>query len=372
MKRERSWGRSSMLACLLAAAGLAAGAGLAVAQSDELVVVLPGGTLEKVLRRSWVEPFEKKTHAKATVVTGLTMENLAKLRAQKGNPQIDVVIFDPPGAIPAANEGLLEKLDPARIEIQKHGFFATDWLSNQVLAYNTKYVKEPPKSWADLWKPEYKGKVILPDISTSHGVFFVSIVSKMETGNDLYNTDAAYAKLKTLRPNVLTLWTSHDQVAQLLNSGEAWLAPWTSDRALSQVAAKAPIGLTVPREGRDLLHLAHRDREGHQAEGAGREVRRQRHLGGGAAHERPRGVPRPGELQGEAHRRAGREPGVRGQPEEARGPGLEQDRPAAQRMDGALEPGDPVADPDQGRGGGSGDRPRSTPPRRRPSAPALR
>jgi spermidine/putrescine-binding protein len=247
-----------MLACLLAAAGLAAGAGLAVAQSDELVVVLPGGTLEKVLRRSWVEPFEKKTHAKATVVTGLTMENLAKLRAQKGNPQIDVVIFDPPGAIPAANEGLLEKLDPARIpnlrdqypfEIQKHGFFATDWLSNQVLAYNTKYVKEPPKSWADLWKPEYKGKVILPDISTSHGVFFVSIVSKMETGNDLYNTDAAFAKLKTLRPNVLTLWTSHDQVAQLLNSGEAWLAPWTSDRALSQVAAKAPIGLTVPREG---------------------------------------------------------------------------------------------------------------------------
>jgi putative spermidine/putrescine transport system substrate-binding protein len=246
------------MAWLLAIGVLGAGYGLAVGQSDELVVVLPGGTLEKVLRRSWVEPFEKKHNARATVVTGLTMENLAKLRAQKGNPQIDVVIFDPPGALPAANEGLLEKLDPERIpnlkeqypfDIQKHGLFATQWLSNQVLAYNTKYIKEPPKSWADLWKPEYKGKVILPDISTSHGVFFISIVSKMQTGGALYDTDAAFGRLKSLRPNVLTFWTSHDQVAQLLNSGEAWLAPWTSDRALSQAAAKAPIALTIPQEG---------------------------------------------------------------------------------------------------------------------------
>jgi len=253
----RSRSRVAMM-WILAISFIGAGFGLAFGQSNELVVILPGGTLEKVLRKSWVEPFEKQYNAKALVVTGLTMENLAKLRAQKGNPQIDVVIFDPPGAIPAANEGLLEKLDPERIpnlkdqypfEIQKHGLFATQWLSNQVLAYNTKFVKEPPKSWADLWKPEYKGKVILPDISTSHGVFFISIISKMQTGGELYNTEAAFSKLKTLRPNVLTFWTSHDQVAQLLNSGEAWLAPWTSDRALSQTAAKAPIALTVPKEG---------------------------------------------------------------------------------------------------------------------------
>jgi putative spermidine/putrescine transport system substrate-binding protein len=235
-----------------------AGFGLAFGQSNELVVTLPGGTLEKVLRKSWVEPFEKKYNAKAIVATGLTMEILAKLRAQKGNPQLDVVGFDPPGAIPAANEGLLEKLDPERIpnlkdqypfEVQKHGFFATQWLSNHVLAYNTNFIKEPPKSWADLWKPEFKGKVILPDISTVQGVYFVMIISKMQTGGDLYNTEAVFAKLKTLRPNVLTFWTSHDQVAQLLNSGEAWLAPWAADRALTQMAAKAPIALTVPKEG---------------------------------------------------------------------------------------------------------------------------
>jgi len=77
----------------------------------------------------------------------------------------------------------------------------------------------------------------------------VSIISKMQTGTDLYNTEAAFAKLKTLRPSVLTFYTSHDQVAQLLNSGEAWLVPWVSDRALTQVAAKAPVAVTVPKEG---------------------------------------------------------------------------------------------------------------------------
>ena len=197
---------------MLVVSFVVAGSGIGFAQSNELVVILPGGTLERVLRKSWVEPFEKKYNAKVIVTTGLTMENLAKLRAQKGNPQIDVVIFDPPGAIPAANEGLLEKLDPGRIpnlkdqypfEIVKHGLFATQWLANQVLAYNTKFIKEPPKSWADLWKPEYKGKVLLPDISTSHGVFFVSIVSKMQTGTDLYNTEDRFKSGKRV---VSYLW----------------------------------------------------------------------------------------------------------------------------------------------------------------------
>jgi putative spermidine/putrescine transport system substrate-binding protein len=250
--------RRATLAALLAATILLAGIGAAIGQANDVTVILPGGTLARAFRKNVVEPFEKKYQARVNVVTGLTMENLAKLRAQKGNPQIDVVIFDPPGAIPAAKEGLLETLDPERIPnmkllhpwaVQKDRYYVTWLTANQVLAYNTKFVKEPPRSWGDLWKPEYKGKVVLPDISTSHGVYFVSVVSKMQTGNDLYNTDAAFEKLKALRPNVLTFYTSHDQVAQLLNSGEAWLVPWAGDRALTQVAAKAPVAAAVPKEG---------------------------------------------------------------------------------------------------------------------------
>jgi putative spermidine/putrescine transport system substrate-binding protein len=259
MKRQ---GQSSGWQAIVALASLAAIVllvhGRSDSQSNELTVVLPGGTLAKAYRANVIEPLEKGHGAKVNVVTGLTMENLAKLRAQKGNPQIDVVIFDPPGAIPAAREGLLEKLDPSKIPnlrnvypwaLQKDGYYVSWLTANQVLAYNTKFVKEPPKSWSDLWKPEYKGKVLLPDISITQGIYFVSTISKMETGVDLYNTDAAFKKLATLKSSVLTFYTSHDQAAQLLNSGEAWLAPWAGDRALTQVAAKAPMATVVPREG---------------------------------------------------------------------------------------------------------------------------
>lgn len=77
---------------VLVAAFILVGIGLAVGQSNEVTVVLPGGTLAKAFRKNVVEPFEQQHRARVNVVTGLTMENLAKLRAQKDNPQIDVVI----------------------------------------------------------------------------------------------------------------------------------------------------------------------------------------------------------------------------------------------------------------------------------------
>jgi spermidine/putrescine-binding protein len=89
---------------------------------------------------------------------------------------------------------------------------------------------------------------LLPDISVTQGIYFVSTVSKMETGGDLCNTDAAFKKLSSLKAECPYL-LHESRPSPLLNSGEAWLAPWTGDRALTQVAAKAPLATVVPREG---------------------------------------------------------------------------------------------------------------------------
>ncbi len=67
-------------------------------------------------------------------------------------------------------------------------------------------------------------------MSSISGAYFVAIMGKV-FGNGLFDVDAALAKMKALRPSVLTFWTSHDQLAQLLVQGEAWLSPWASDRA---------------------------------------------------------------------------------------------------------------------------------------------
>jgi putative spermidine/putrescine transport system substrate-binding protein len=235
-------------------------AGVAAADSgDDLLVTVSGGTQEQFQRTVDFPGFEKATGGKVTGVSGLTMQNLAKLRAARGNPSIDVIAMDPPGAIPASRDGLLQKLDPDRIPNMKQLFpwaipDTGDYVAvagpYQLLAYNTQSMKAPPESWLDLWKPEYKGRVIIPDITTSHGVLFIAIMSKIVTG-DFYDTSGAtFKKLVSLKPNVLTYWTSHDQVSQLLNSAQAWLGPWISDRCLTQISVHAPIDLVVPaKEG---------------------------------------------------------------------------------------------------------------------------
>jgi putative spermidine/putrescine transport system substrate-binding protein len=239
------------------AAILGAGSRQASAQGNELVVAVFGGTFEKAWRANVIQAFEKEHNARVRVVTGLSAENFAKLRAGKDNPQIDVVTFDAPFALVAAREGLLETLDPQRIPNlgQLHDFalpkdraYVAFFTSSQVLAYNTQNVKTAPTSWADLWKPEYKGKVVLPEIGSISGAYFVAMMGKA-FGKDLFDDNAAFERVKTLRPNVLTFWTSHDQLANLLVQGEAWLSPWASDRAAFQIKSGAPIGSVVPKEG---------------------------------------------------------------------------------------------------------------------------
>jgi putative spermidine/putrescine transport system substrate-binding protein len=240
----------------LAGVSVLASAGVGEAEADnELVVTVNGGAFEKFVRGVIFPEFEKRTGGKIIAVAGLTMQALAKLRASRDNPTLDVIRMDPPGTVPASREGLLHHLDPARIPNMKDLFdwavpksadYVCDNSDYQTLAFNTQSVKTPPESWLDLWKPEYKGKVIIPDITTSHGVLFIAMLSKVLTG-DFFNVDAAFGKLVELKPNVLTYWTGHDQVNQLLTSGQAWLTPWISDRAVYQVSVGAPVDLTVPK-----------------------------------------------------------------------------------------------------------------------------
>ena len=222
-------------------------------------VVVYGGTLGKFWTESLIKPFQEETGVKVGSVDSLTMQTLARLRATKDNPELSVVSFDPPGAFPAADQGLLKEIDQERVPNMadvydwgqaKDGKLVAIFGDNACLAYNTNQIQDPPTSWEDMWNPDYAGKVVLPDISTSHGIMTIMIASKMNTPDeDLYNAEKGLEKLQTLRPNLLTYWSNHDQMASLLNSEQAWLGPWVVDRALTQKKRGAPIDCVVPEEG---------------------------------------------------------------------------------------------------------------------------
>ena len=149
-----------------AALGIAALAvvGTTGASAQELVVGIFGGTFADNTRACAVVPFEKATGAKVKFLLGSSVQNVAKLRATKGSPEIDVAYMDLAIATQGKGEGLLSKLDTSKLTNyaalydnakDKDERFVGMMYAGSVIAYNPKLVTPAPTSWHDLWKPEF-------------------------------------------------------------------------------------------------------------------------------------------------------------------------------------------------------------------------
>ncbi|MCC9003880.1 MAG: ABC transporter substrate-binding protein, partial [Candidatus Competibacter sp.] len=111
----------------------------------------------------------------------------AKLLAEKANPQADVVwglavtsiklLADQGYFQPYAPKGV-EKLDPKYVDSAKPPVWVGTraWIAS--LCYNTVEAEKSklpkPASWQDLTKPEYKGKVVMPNPNSS-GTGFLDV-----------------------------------------------------------------------------------------------------------------------------------------------------------------------------------------------------
>jgi putative spermidine/putrescine transport system substrate-binding protein len=231
--------------------------GFAGAPAGELVVNSFGGSYEKAFRQAFAEPFMKEFNVRVIVQTATSLETVSKVRAQKGSPQVDVVFADVVPMAMLLNDDLVEILDPKTIpNIAKMYKGTVDpkfrWVSPHIgsigIAYNTNLVKTPVTSWLDLWKPEFKGKVAIPDITLSWGPLYMTAIARTQGGSE-YNIDPAFAKFKELKPNVLTFYTGPGALDALLNQNDVAVAIWASDRAYAAKAAGSPVEYADLKEG---------------------------------------------------------------------------------------------------------------------------
>jgi iron(III) transport system substrate-binding protein len=86
--------------------------------------------------------------------------------AAKGRVEADIAwVADSATAEELKEKNLLQKYVSSEVKniipifIDEEGYYTGSRLLNMVVAYNTKLVKEKPKSYLDLLKPEYQGKV---------------------------------------------------------------------------------------------------------------------------------------------------------------------------------------------------------------------
>lgn len=227
------------------------------AADQELTVALYGGSFQDQTVKCYVEGFENKYGVKVNLVVGNSTGNLAKLRAQKNNPMIDVAYMDWSVAIQAKNEGLIDKLDFNKIPsiaqvydkaIEKDHYFVAQLFACTGLAYNTEFVKTPPTSWHDLWDPKYKGKIALPDITGTSGYQTLLMAAKIN-GGSIQNMDPGFEAIKKLENDIVTFYTHADQVVSLLERGEVWIVPWYHDRTAFAQSKGVPVAFAFPKEG---------------------------------------------------------------------------------------------------------------------------
>jgi putative spermidine/putrescine transport system substrate-binding protein len=199
-------------------------------EGETLRVQFWGGSDGLALQKYVVDPFVKATGAKVVVEEGVTSASIAKVVAQKNDPQIDVVFLDDVGVFALNRQGLLDKPDLSKVpnaadvypEFMIDGGFGIGfWTYITTILHNKKGAA--PTSWEDLWSPAYQGKVLVPAITDTQALLLTVMAAQLG-GGSLENLEPAWPKLKALKPQVFSFIENRALDAQVLQAGQATVA----------------------------------------------------------------------------------------------------------------------------------------------------
>ncbi|MBS0245475.1 MAG: ABC transporter substrate-binding protein [Proteobacteria bacterium] len=215
---------------LLAGAAAAAGTSLLPSgafAAEELVAATFGGTWANVHKQILAPYFTKKTGATVAQSPMLATAQIAKLTAAKGGPApFDVAMLDEGPALEAIDAGVIAKYDASKspnfasLNKKFQGEYGPAITMQAIgIAYNPKTVKAPPTSWADLWKPEYKGRVGITSLASTLGLAFLLDINRLEGGTEA-SMEPAFKKLKTLLPNLAAVSANFGAHGALFQQGE--------------------------------------------------------------------------------------------------------------------------------------------------------
>jgi putative spermidine/putrescine transport system substrate-binding protein len=220
-----------------------------------------GGVWADSIRAAFLQPFGSKNGVQLKIEEGISGVTLAKLRQQKDAPQFDVVWMDRVVSDQAIREGLIEPvaLDALsnKVDVVDEAFIKDSsghvmavttgyWAAG--LAYNTKTVKQPPTSWLDLAKPEYKGK--LATYSPDNAICFPILVTLAELqGGGVKNMDPAFKFMNQLAKANAVFFGGSPAGGNLLANGEVDVATMASSQVWDLQDKGSPIAYVVPKEG---------------------------------------------------------------------------------------------------------------------------
>ena len=179
----------------------------------------------------------------------------------KGGTNYDVLHVSDNVVPPIIRLGLLAKLDQSRLPIMAN--FDPTYLNLSfdpgnvytipyeagidAIVVNTDKVSNPPKSWADLWSSDYKGRMVSIDDSRAIiGVTLITLGYDVNT-TDQKQLDEAKQKLLELMPNI-KVFDSDSPKSELIAGDVDLGIVWTAEAELAHQQNPA-ITFIYPTEG---------------------------------------------------------------------------------------------------------------------------
>ena len=216
-----------------AAAGETADASAAQDFAGQTLTISTFSFNAELLQKNVYDPFMEQTGAKIVVETGKNAERVTKIEESPEN--YDVVVISDSFAAQLGNDGVLGNIDRSKIanldsiyDVAKAPMgeeYGPAYTFNRLgIVYDPSMIDVEIKSFADLWNPELKDCIAVPDITTTSGVLFYYATAAAFGLTPGQDDDAIFAKLEELKPNVVKTWTSANDTITMLNQGEASVA----------------------------------------------------------------------------------------------------------------------------------------------------
>lgn len=229
---------------------------LSQAQARRLVFATFTGSWEEAHRDVLVPAFRKMTNnADMALDPMLSVDQIAKVTAARSNPPIDVMLHDPGPALVAIDNGLVEPYPVDQSAYYKD--LITDaqdpmgpapFFQVVGITYNPEKVKTPPTSWADIWKPEFKGRVGITNLNSTLGTGFLVEIARMKGGSET-NVDPGFKAIEELKPNLAAVAANPGALATLYQQGQVDIGPGNFNAIQILKARGVPVEFVAPKEG---------------------------------------------------------------------------------------------------------------------------
>ena len=155
------------------------------AGSDKLIIST-WGLNEDVLKKEIFEPFAEEHGVEVVLEVGNNSDRLTKMK-NNPNSNIDITYLAESFSEQGIEAGIFEKLDYSKIpnaqKINEKAKYTVENGYGPAYTLNSIGIVVDPtsnieiNSWEDLWKPELKGKIAIPDITTTNGAAVVDIAA---------------------------------------------------------------------------------------------------------------------------------------------------------------------------------------------------